>query len=78
MILPSSDTIRDFLGKSPCDIYEEGLVRISKELLLETNKSIGEIAITLTYDPSNFTKFFKRYAGATPKEFRNRHLVKLT
>ena len=73
-----SDTIRDVLGKSPCDIYEEGLVRISKELLLETNKSIGEIAITLTYDPSNFTKFFKRYAGATPKEFRNRHLVKLT
>lgn len=65
-----SDTIKEVLGKSPCDVYEEGMVRISKELLLNTNKTIGEIALTLTYDPSNFTKFFKRYAGMKPKEFR--------
>ncbi|WP_374949305.1 helix-turn-helix domain-containing protein [Mucilaginibacter sp.] len=72
-----SDTIKDVLGKSPCDVYEEGMVRISKELLLDTAKSIGEIAVTLTYDPSNFTKFFKRYAGMKPKEYRNQHAGKL-
>lgn len=70
-----SDTVKDVLGKSPCDVYEEGLLRVSKELLLNTNKSIGQIAITLTYDPSNFTKFFKRYAGMKPKEFRSQNLV---
>jgi AraC family transcriptional regulator of adaptative response / methylphosphotriester-DNA alkyltransferase methyltransferase len=73
-----SDTIKDVLGKSPCSVYEEKLIELSKELLLDTNKSISEIAVTLTYDPSNFTKFFKRFESTTPKEFRNRHLVKLT
>ncbi|MBD1391976.1 helix-turn-helix domain-containing protein [Mucilaginibacter glaciei] len=73
-----SDTIKEVLGKSPCDVYEEGMVRISKDLLLNTKKSIGEIALTLTYDPSNFTKFFKRYAGMKPKEFRAMNFSKLT
>ncbi|MFA6082947.1 helix-turn-helix domain-containing protein [Mucilaginibacter sp.] len=73
-----SDTIKDVLGKSPCNVYEEKLIKLSKELLLNTNKTISEIAVTLTYDPSNFTKFFKRFAGMTPKEFRNQHLIKLT
>lgn len=72
-----SDTIKDVLGKSPCNVYEEKLIKLSKELLLNTNKTISEIAVTLTYDPSNFTKFFKRFAGMTPKEFRNQHLIKL-
>jgi AraC-like DNA-binding protein len=68
-----SDTIKDVLGKSPCSVYEEKLIKLSKELLLHTKKSISEIAVTLTYDPSNFTKFFKRFESITPKEFRNRH-----
>ena len=54
-----SNTIQEVLGKSPCDIYEERLIEISKELLLTTNKPISHIAQTLTFDPSNFTKFFK-------------------
>ena len=65
-----SNTIQVVLGKSPCDIYEERLMDISKELLLTTNKPISHIAQTLTFDPSNFTKFFKSYEGITPKQFR--------
>jgi AraC-like DNA-binding protein len=65
-----SNTIQEVLGKSPCDIYEERLIEISKELLLTTNKPISHIAQTLTYDPSNFTKFFKSFEGMTPKKFR--------
>ena len=65
-----SNTIQVVLGKSPCDIYEERLMEISKELLLTTNKPISHIAQTLTFDPSNFTKFFKSYEGITPKQFR--------
>ncbi|MFH7017316.1 helix-turn-helix domain-containing protein [Flavobacterium sp. FlaQc-47] len=66
-----SDTVKEVLGKSPCDIYEEKLVAISKDLIEHSNKPISEIARTLDYDPSNFTKFFKRFTGRTPKEYRN-------
>ena len=65
-----SNTIQEVLGKSPCDIYEERLMEISKELLLTTNRPISHIAQTLTFDPSNFTKFFKSFEGKTPKQFR--------
>ena len=65
-----SNTIQEVLGKSPCDIYEERLIEIAKELILATNQPIAHIAQTLTFDPSNFTKFFKTYVGTTPKKFR--------
>jgi AraC-like DNA-binding protein len=65
-----SNTIKHVTGRSPCDIFEHRLVDVAKKLLLETNLPIAEIARRMTYDPSNFTKFFKRYVGATPKQFR--------
>jgi len=65
-----SNTIKGVTGRSTCDLYEERLLRVSKELLLETDLPVSTIAIQLTYDPSNFTKFFKQYAGITPKKFR--------
>lgn len=68
-----SNTIHEVLGKSPCDLYEERLIAIAKNLLLSTNQPIAHIAQTLTFDPSNFTKFFKRYVGTTPKRFREKN-----
>lgn len=65
-----SDTVSAVLGKSPCEIYENKLVEISKEMLETSNDPISEIASTLDYDPSNFTKFFKRYTGLTPTQYR--------
>jgi AraC family transcriptional regulator, regulatory protein of adaptative response / methylphosphotriester-DNA alkyltransferase methyltransferase len=65
-----SNTIKEVTGQSTCSLYEERLVQISKELLLTTSMSIAQIARQLTYDPSNFTKFFKHYTGITPKKFR--------
>lgn len=65
-----SNTLHQVLNQSPCDIYENRLVDLAKELLSTTTKSIGEIASQLCYDPSNFTKFFKLYTGMTPKQFR--------
>ena len=69
-----SHTIKEVTGRSSCDLFEERLVNVSKELLLTTNLSIAQIAARLTYDPSNFTKFFKQYTGITPKKFRNSHI----
>jgi AraC family transcriptional regulator, regulatory protein of adaptative response / methylphosphotriester-DNA alkyltransferase methyltransferase len=69
-----SNTVKEVTGKSTCDWYEEKLLNVSKELLLETDLTIAAIAQQLTYDPSNFTKFFKHYTGVTPKQFRSSHL----
>src|SRR6476620_12257816 len=68
-----SNTIQEELKRSPCDIYEERLMAIAKELILTTDLSIAEIARQLTFDPSNFSKFFKHFAGITPKKFRDAH-----
>lgn len=65
-----SNTIQQASGKSPCDFYEEKLIAIAKELLADTNRSISDVAYTLTFDPSNFTKFFKHFEGMTPKKYR--------
>jgi len=69
-----SNTIQEELKRSPCDIYEEKLMSIAKELILTTDLSIAEIARQLTFDPSNFSKFFKHFAGTTPKKFRDAHI----
>lgn len=69
-----SATIKEVTGQSTCDHYENRLLAISKELLLTTNMSVAQIARQLTYDPSNFSKFFKHYTGTTPKKFRDQHL----
>jgi AraC family transcriptional regulator, regulatory protein of adaptative response / methylphosphotriester-DNA alkyltransferase methyltransferase len=68
-----SNTINQVLGQSPCDLYEQKLVALSKDLLINSNQPVGDIARQLFYDPSNFTKFFKHFEGITPKQFRQRN-----
>lgn len=68
-----SSTVKEVTGRSTCDHFEERLVNVSKELLLTTDMSISSIALQLTYDPSNFTKFFKHFTGVTPRMFRRNH-----
>jgi AraC family transcriptional regulator, regulatory protein of adaptative response / methylphosphotriester-DNA alkyltransferase methyltransferase len=68
-----SNTIKEVTGQSSCSLYEERLIQVSKELLLTTTLPISRIAVQLTYDPSNFTKFFKHFTGTTPKKFRDQH-----
>ena len=70
-----SNTIKEVTGKSTCSFYEERLLALAKELLL-TTRSIAQVAAQLTYDPSNFTKFFKNYTGITPKQFRQQEPLK--
>ncbi len=65
-----SNTVKELTGKTACYFYEQRLVTIAQELLQEPQLSIGDIAIRLTYDPSNFTKFFKHFTGITPRQYR--------
>ncbi len=65
-----SNTIKLVTGKSPCALFEDRILVTAKRLIAENKMSISSIAMLLTYDPSNFTKFFKHYTGKTPKQFR--------
>lgn len=66
-----TDTVHKEMGKHPCFFYDSKIIDEAKKMLSETDKSISEIAKILTYDPSNFSKFFKKFTGQTPGQFRN-------
>ena len=55
-----SDTIQQAAtGHHPCHFYDSKIVDKAKQFLMKTDLSIANIAKKLTYDPSNFSKFFK-------------------
>ena len=68
-----TDTIQQTMGHHPCYFYDLKIAEQAKKMLLNTNSPIADIANTLTYDPSNFSKFFKKFTGQTPGEFRKQH-----
>lgn len=61
-----SNTIKAVTGLSPCTVYESKLMGIARRLLTQATLPVAEIARRLTYDPSNFSKFFKHFQGQTP------------
>lgn len=65
-----TDTVQKETGSHPCHFYDLKILDEAKKMLLETDKTISEIAKMLTYDPSNFSKFFKKFIGKTPGQFR--------
>jgi len=71
-----SNTLQEVTGRSPCDLYEEGLMEVARELLSTSALSAAEVARRLTMDPSNFNKFFKRFEGITPKQFREQQAMR--
>ena len=71
-----TDIVTSVTGHHPCFHFEERIVIAAKQLLADDKLNIASIAALLTYDPSNFTKFFKRYTGQTPKQFREEVLRK--
>ncbi|MBK0378336.1 helix-turn-helix domain-containing protein [Mucilaginibacter segetis] len=64
-----SNTIKLTTGKAPCWFFEDKIMVLAKNML-QQNIPIKAIALKLTFDPSNFTKFFKRFEGVTPKQYR--------
>jgi len=66
-----TNTVQKETGNHPCHFYDQKIINQAKRMLSETDESISEIARILTYDPSNFSKFFKKMAGITPGQFRN-------
>lgn len=64
-------TIQQTRGHHPCHFYDQKIVDAARKMLAETDKPVAEIAHVLTYDPSNFSKFFKKMTGQTPGQYRD-------
>lgn len=64
------DVIQKEKGNSPSYFYDLKIIEKAKELLINSDISIARIALIFTYDPSNFSKFFKKWTGLSPGKFR--------
>jgi AraC-like DNA-binding protein len=62
---------KELIGKSAGEMIRDRIVLEAKRLMVNLDLSISEIAYELNFrDNSYFSKFFKKYAGITPEEFR--------
>jgi AraC family transcriptional activator of pobA len=60
------------LGRPAGEVIRERVLLEAKRLLVSSAIGIAEIAWELQFkDNSYFTKFFKKYTGTTPEEFRS-------
>lgn len=67
-----SDLLKKETGKNTQDHIHFYLIEEAKNFLLNTNRSVGEIAYALGFEyPQYFNKLFKKKTGKTPIEFRS-------
>lgn len=63
--------IKRVTGKNPLEIIVEEVIKNAKHLMATTNLSSSEISERLNFaTPSFFCRYFKRYVGLTPQEWR--------
>ena len=67
-----SSIIKQTTGKTCIEIITSMVIMDAKAQLKSTNLSIHDIAYTLNFtNMSFFGKYFKRYVGMSPQEYRN-------
>lgn len=66
-------SVKEISGKSPSKWIDEALMLEAKILLYQSNLSISAVAAELgLFDPSYFSRLFKKKEGITPLAFRQR------
>lgn len=69
-----SDLLKRETGMNAKDRIHYYLIEEAKNLLLNTNKSVGELAFDLGFEyPQYFSRLFKSKTGMTPVEYRSMH-----
>lgn len=65
--------VKTVTGKNPSGHIAYRITQEAKALLKNTDWSISDIAYGLSFEyPSHFTNFFKKNAGMSPREFREK------
>ena len=61
---------RDVVGLSPVDYINRLRVTKSCELLLNSDKPISDVAVSVgIYDSNYFSRLFKQYMGCSPRHY---------
>lgn len=68
------DIVKTHTGKSPRYFYEAKILEEAIKMLTDQNMKPAAVAKNLTYDPSNFSKFFKKWTGKTPGQYKKINL----
>jgi two-component system, response regulator YesN len=67
-----SSYFKEKTGGNFTDYLHEVRIRKTKEILLQSNKKIQDIATQVGYlNMNSFNRMFKKYTGQTPSDFRN-------
>lgn len=67
-----SDLLKKETGKSIKEHIDGLIIRKAKNVLLNSNQSVSEIAFSLGFEyPQSFTRLFKKKTGKSPVEFRS-------
>ncbi|MCE1188497.1 MAG: helix-turn-helix transcriptional regulator [Ignavibacteria bacterium] len=70
-----SDLLKQETGKSALELIHMYVISEAKNMLVEGNSSIAEIAYRLGFEnPPYFSRLFKKEVGISPKEFKNHFL----
>ncbi len=68
-----NDMVREQTGDSAGSILRRRRLLDAKRLLLHSDMGVAEICFLLQFkEPSYFARFFRRYEGVSPTEFRDR------
>ncbi|MBO9618635.1 MAG: helix-turn-helix domain-containing protein [Niabella sp.] len=66
-----SDLTRQTLNKTPSQLIQERIVLEAQRLLLHSSLNVNQIGYRLGFDDASyFVKYFKKYTGTAPLEFR--------
>jgi AraC family transcriptional regulator, transcriptional activator of pobA len=67
-----SDLLKQETGKTALELIHLFVISEAKNMIVEGNKSISEIAYKLGFEnPPYFPRLFKKEVGVSPKEFKN-------
>ena len=71
-----SDLLKQETGKTAIEHINLYLVERAKEIILESNDSISEVAYSLGFEyPQYFSRLFKKTVGESPKAYRESRLA---
>ena len=69
-----SDTLKKETGKTTTEHLHLHLIDEAKNILLQPNKSISEVAYELGFEyPPYFSRLFKKKAGISPSDYREKY-----